>query len=513
MHHRACHEIWILKICVLLTLLAAGSLALRPHDRLPEFPLTEDGFYSLTVARNIALGRGITSDGDSYTNGFQPLFTFLTVPVFIVTGGDRYSALRGLLILHWLFYLATGYVIAAIIKDMSSGDSMTASGVFWIALSLYVGNIVPFLQHFNGLETGVCLFCYALAWRYFQVAKMDRFIKPMCLGAILGLAVLARIDAVILVIAVAGCQLFPETRTRFYERLGRSLLILTTSLVVSLPWWLYNYIYFGDLMPISGRVAGCSALSLDRAYWALLVVFRYVFPFHPTPLDGFADALRSLLLVAGIPLIIYYWQSDRRKAMTVAMKQATEFASYYGLFLALLVTAYTVYSCTIYFYGRYFAPLILLSTFGLGYISVHLQHLGRRILACVSIALSTCLICYIVLIHTGKVASDSGRSIMFHEQLGLVLSHVPEDEYVGAGQSGTLGYFRDRIVNLDGKLNHEAFRLRNVEHGLSNYLRERKITWYCDWGPGPFGDDYGKNGWALVATRGKAFLYHYTPAR
>ena len=40
-------------------------------------PLTEDGYYSLSVARNLAAGKGMTIDGANLTNGFQPLFTMI----------------------------------------------------------------------------------------------------------------------------------------------------------------------------------------------------------------------------------------------------------------------------------------------------------------------------------------------------------------------------------------------------------------------------------------------------
>src|SRR5438045_6255440 len=37
----------------------------------------DDAFYILTVARNVAFGRGITIDGAHLSNGFQPLIAAL----------------------------------------------------------------------------------------------------------------------------------------------------------------------------------------------------------------------------------------------------------------------------------------------------------------------------------------------------------------------------------------------------------------------------------------------------
>jgi 4-amino-4-deoxy-L-arabinose transferase-like glycosyltransferase len=499
-------------IVVVLTLSAAFSVVLRPRDRLPEYPLTEDGFFSLTVARNIALGKSITSDGEQLTNGFQPLFTFLTVPVFFLTGGDRYSSLRGLLILHWLLFVGTGYILAAIVKDLLPHDRSDArSDVFWITFCLYVGGIVPFTQHFNGLETGASLFLCAGLWRYYQLYDTDRLIGAFGLGLILGLAVLARIDALILVIAVIGGRFFLTDRVGLSKLWVGSIVTAAVAFVVSAPWWLYNVVYFGDLLPTSARITKCGAFSMGRVYWALQAALRYLFPFHPTPLAGFGDSLRILSLITCVILIIHYLKVDRRTRFDAPMKRGPQFAVLFTLYAALLVGAYAVYSCATYFYGRYFAPLVLLFTFGIGYILIHLEDRSRRIAAWISIASGACLICYIILIHMDKIPSEVGESIMFRRQVKLVMEHVPDNEYVAAGQSGTLGYFRDKVVNLDGKLNYEAFKLRNVENGLSDYLRKRDIRWYCDQHPGPIGDNYAERGWELVATTGDVSLYHYSP--
>ena len=45
-----------------------------PAARLARVLRAEDGFYTLSVARQIAVGGGITIDGHTATNGFQPLW-------------------------------------------------------------------------------------------------------------------------------------------------------------------------------------------------------------------------------------------------------------------------------------------------------------------------------------------------------------------------------------------------------------------------------------------------------
>src|SRR5262249_6778496 len=77
---------WLLAGIAVLVL-AGLSLALRPDSTVFMKPLSEDGYYSLAVARSIAAGHGVTIDGVTPTNGFQPLLTFVQAGLFAVAGG------------------------------------------------------------------------------------------------------------------------------------------------------------------------------------------------------------------------------------------------------------------------------------------------------------------------------------------------------------------------------------------------------------------------------------------
>jgi len=61
-----------------------------------------------------------------------------------------------------------------------------------------------------------------------------------------------------------------------------------------------------------------------------------------------------------------------------------------------------------------------------------------------------------------------------------VKEHVKPHEWVGAIQSGTVGYFHDRTINLDGKVNPEALVARQ-EDRLIQYVIDKKIDYLVDW--------------------------------
>src|SRR4051794_4185362 len=77
------------------TLFAYGLLirllpfAFGPQAYLQRYP-SEDGYFMLMFARNIARGLGMSSAaGTMPTNGTQPLMTLLWSPAYMLVNGDR----------------------------------------------------------------------------------------------------------------------------------------------------------------------------------------------------------------------------------------------------------------------------------------------------------------------------------------------------------------------------------------------------------------------------------------
>jgi hypothetical protein len=69
-----------------------------------------------------------------------------------------------------------------------------------------------------------------------------------------------------------------------------------------------------------------------------------------------------------------------------------------------------------------------------------------------------------------------------HEQVvAWVGENVPEEAWVGAVQTGTLGYWHDRTINLDGKVNPEALEARRTEGHVLNYVTASEIDYIVDW--------------------------------
>ena len=169
---------------------------------------------------------------------------------------------------------------------------------------------------------------------------------------------------------------------------------------------------------------------------------------------------------------------------------------------------YILYSSATYFYARYLAPLTLVAVVGGTWLL--LRAIGSRSAAVpvgVAAVLSVAAIVVFSALDIGKLFPGN---VMLTQQVPLVESQVPPGAAVAAGQSGKLSYFRDGVVNLDGKSNVDA--LAHAGH-MSEYLDSLGVRWICDW-PGYIHSYLGTNppaiGWHKVATRGEFELWHHS---
>ena len=212
-------------------------------------------------------------------------------------------------------------------------------------------------------------------------------------------------------------------------------------------------------------------------------------------------------------------KSDRAAAddaQRETTRRTLEFAMCFAIAMAGLVVYYTLSFVAYWFYYRYFAPL---AVFACVFIAIAWARLIARgtspaLHAVVAVALA---------VQTGWIAIASqwgggiGGNTVYHDQVALARRYVPEGERVAGGQTGTLGYFHPRVVNLDGKVNRDA--LAYQEH-MWDYLRAQNIKWFIDWPHyvrkylGVPLDDQdvplkAANGWRFVAEQNYFYVYEY----
>ncbi len=221
------------------TLSAWLSVATRPPI------LGDDAAIGLRYAERIANGQGFTyNDHERVCGASNPLWTLL-ISLGPRVGLDVESTTR---LLASVFY-----VIAAVLA------SAVAVHVGGALIGLLVAVAVPAdvfwrIQALAGLELPLALSLGLAA----LLAASER--RDWLAGALLGLALMTKLDAVALVIAVTVASSIA------YRRLP--IRMLGSALLVSLPWFLFAWTYFGFPWPqsLSAKLTHGSGRAMDH-FW------------------------------------------------------------------------------------------------------------------------------------------------------------------------------------------------------------------------------------------------------
>lgn len=495
----------IATVVALLVAIAPLLLALRSAPGLFDSPIAEDGWYSQTVARNIATGGGFTIDGVRSTNGVQPLATVLDAIVY-VGGPSTETSIRLLFLLDWAVFLAFAATIGVIFRDALATDADRSTRTFWFLVPFSIAMASPFVLQMmsNGMETGVLLLAYAVVARFLQVRRLDSRKDVVQLGVLLGLLVLVRVDAVIFCIVAVVWMAFFRGPLRSP---ARAMVTGLVAFVVSSPWWLYGIVGFGHLVPISGRSESAIAFGPSRIVSTIGAVAKTLTPWVYTGItESIVVAvvqLAAFAVVAGLGVVA--WRSlDPTDGGAANRARVQTFAALLVITWIVLAVVYMVTSKMPVFYWRYLSMGSILAI-GLSIMAFRWLFDRRRSLGVV------------VLVTVGfwsfalPIRSFTHRgNELARDQLSLVRRLVPEGETVGAFQTGTLGFFRSDVVNLDGKVNPDALARRGR---IGSYVAENGVEWFADWDRYfdliMTGDPAIDDGWELVGRSGRTGLWHH----
>ena len=466
--------------CALLTLLGAVA-RLRPSNFVADalfrlFP-TEDAYLMLTIARNIAMGRGMTySAGTVPTNGVQPLTAFIQAACFWVVDGDRTAALQILL----LVYTAIGAGTAVLIYHLGKvvfPDTAYAQRAPLLAASAWWASPAILYHSMNMMETGLYAASVALVTLLF-VRKhiLDNGAwtlgQAFGLGTLLGVTFWVRNDAVFLMFAVGAAHLAFFHGATLRRRLLECLVMAAGCIMVCLPWLLYNVIGFGSLMPISGQsqMQGESFLANLMTLWLSLAHYLTLATAYNSSMSG-EILITSIAAMVSIAIGIRVVRQQFPTATLLKMSLVPI------LYAAGLIIFYVFFFSAPYFISRYLfalSPFVVLATAAV-WLAVwqRLPRLGgTRLVVPIGLLVLFC---------------GGGLGLGFAPLPGAlwqgthwVLNHVDDQQWVAAFQSGTLGFFHDRTFNLDGKVDPAALVARRA-HRHHAYVSTLPAVYIVDW--------------------------------
>ncbi len=461
----------------------------RDGRLMRQFP-TEDGYLMLTIARNLGLGHGMsTANGTMPTNGTQPLFNFIEAFGFYVAAGNRRWGVSWALAWEILLSCVCAYGLFLLLRQTLRARSVGVRHAAWLGSALWFASPVLLPHTMNCLETGLygtsivyCVYVWQRLWLGRNGTHAD-FRGALSVGALLGVAFWARIDAVFLIAAVTAVHTalgFLQDRSSFAPRFRESLTMGSVAVAIALPWLVSNFLNFGSPMPISG-----TAQSLTATFGGNLVevpskLVEYAMIVLPIPKS---IETRPVALVAEAAVLVLYgvylWQLSRR----LDKDEAGVFAVFATLGV-LLIGYYGLAFGASHFVDRYLFPtsLPLTMTTAIALAWLLDRFAGAKVSRIAALSAVTCLA---FALHLRLYVN--GKENMHFQVVDYVREHVGEDQWVGAIQTGTLGFFHDRTVNLDGKVNPDALRMalaRRIPHYVVEGrfgAEQRPIEWLADW--------------------------------
>jgi hypothetical protein len=460
---------------------------------LRQFP-TEDGYLMMTIARNLALGNGMsTAEGWIPTNGTQPGFNLVEALCFWLVGGQRRTGVLMIELVQCAVAMLAAWSLYSlgkhILHERSWGARAAAlAAAFWYASA----NVVPHTM--NCLETGAYVLmvltsvgCWQTLWEKARDLETPLLARAAWVGVVLGATFWVRIDAIFLIGALTVAHVawaWPQGRKRFFARLGESLIAGGVSLAIAAPWLLYNRIRFGHFMPISGLAESGGSAWFHNTALLPAALFRYVTLVAPIPHESSTRV--PVILVCGV--IVLAWGYLVLRAMRVAQSRERWLMTVASVLLAALSVYYGMAFGAGHFLDRYLfpaSPFIALFSMSLLLATAEARpafRLGRGWLSAVGALL------FVATAGLHLRAYWQGDRHMHFQVVAWADRHVPSETWVAAVQTGTLGFFHDRTVNLDGKVNPEALAMRVGTDRIPEYVVDSRwgaahqsIDYLLDW--------------------------------
>ena len=448
---------------------------------------TEDGYLMLTAARNLALGKGLsTADGLLPTNGVQPLATFLSAGFFRMVDGDRESGVRSLVFAYTLIAVLAAFLLYLLTEQILRGWPHRRSAAL-LAAAVWLSSPVTYHHTVNMLETGlycalvICSMLLFTRWHGFEGAWP--VYRCLLFGAVLGLTFLARNDAVFLMLAVGTAHLASSRRgaVGVARRLWEGCLFGSVSVALALPWLLYNASRFGSVVPISGHAyleRGDLGAKLKPTTVALFEHFTLVNSFHWSGVQHWGPfiGLCAVGAVAGCAVAVLAW-----RRLVAGNRSGTLSSVAIALFAGGLLVFYLAFFDAPHFIRRYLMPLSPFFAVLWGTVAVAAWQRVRGSRFRLALPLVSVLLLAWFYIGSGLADPRPWRkeSVFYHE-LVWIRKNLTPDQWVGAFQSGTVGFFHDRTINLDGKVNQDA--LLAIQAGTHHqYVAESPVAYLLDW--------------------------------
>lgn len=221
-------------------------LTAYPAQVSPQNFLQDDSYFYLQIASNIVAGHGSTFHQITPTNGYHPLWLWLTTACMAIAGGNKLVALHYVVVLQVILFLTTAVIFRQLGRMM--GLRYWPCGLAVVAAYLLGTGVYGSEAHVNALMLVAGI---AVLWRALERNSVGLWFVS---GLVFGFALLARLDNVFVTFALIVYAILHNGWQDRWLIFRRTIATALGGALVMLPYLAYNYAEFGHVMPISGSV-------------------------------------------------------------------------------------------------------------------------------------------------------------------------------------------------------------------------------------------------------------------
>lgn len=429
--------------------------------------LKDDGFYYLTIARNIAAGHGATFDGLGPTNGFHPLWAILVTPAYLFPNPSPFDPIRLVIV------LALGLHLGAALAVRGAARRLAGPGAGDIAGLLYAGNPLALWLTVSGMESPLVALCIALLAG--EAIRWQAEPGPQGRGAVIrlgvfgGLCALARTELLVLTGLVLAQVLLLTPRLSRAARLRAAAGAGLVTLLLLAPWWGWNLARFGSVVQVSPRahrlVASAQAAEMGTTSAAdPLALGRRLLGIQRASLDARLPGPGVLVDVVGaaVVLVVVWWlwsvfasRRSREEAL-VRLRWLAPFLIYAGGFIG---ASFVILGVVRSWYAA--GPLVVAV---LAMAAPVRWALADRKLATTTRVSSGLVVAGfgLVMLALGpvfldEIGEEARGKHCWAEAVEVIGRETPPGVRVASFNSGTFGYLSPRLViNLDCVVDNRA---------------------------------------------------------
>jgi hypothetical protein len=471
----------ILIVIVIIGFAWRAVFIYRAVKWLTDYWLFEDYGYSLKIAKNMASGLGETFDGVVPTNGYQPLYVWLMVPVFWIFETNLKTPIYVALTLLAVANVVTGVFTFSIVRRLTKNDYWALLGAAYWMFNLAVAK-----DGTNGLEAGLStMMVAATVWYFLSIDELKLGgAKAVKLGLLLGFSFLARVDGVFLAAAIFGMILWPNPAS-LKQRILFGVVVGASVFAIAVPYVTWNLAHFGTPLPASGLVttgrSSLFALSttpfnqlIANCEYGLFIIGRMIAGITTPqgvvvagPVGG--EAYIAPLVLIGFIIFasvgIAWSESGGRKGIITL-----------SAIICIFTYGYTIYSFVPF--ERYYLPIVLGVAILLPTI-LHVVFGGPRYVLLIVVPLcAVFIINAFPYIYTRDLYTPG-----WYPGIRKLNEITKAGDIVAASQAGNLGYFyrNGRAINLDGVVNLDAYKYRNAGT-IGEYIKKNNVKYLADEG-------------------------------